>query len=150
MTSSARGFRLGPWVFGVAAVMLLGLWPLWAAQTPREKNSEPFRYDPKGHRDPFVALVREGRLVGTQPGKRVESSKPVLYGILWDPGGRSLALINDVEAKVGDTVAGYKVSEIRRDAVVLTNGGEPMVLQIAFEEPPSGSSPGTTTGGKRP
>jgi len=134
----------------VAAILLMSVASLWAAGTPQEKKGEPFRYDPKGHRDPFVALVRDGRLVGTQPGTRLESSKPVLYGILWDPGGRSIALINDAEVKVGDTVAGYKVSEIRRDMVVLTNGGEPVVLQIAFEELPPPSSVGTTTGGEGP
>jgi len=69
----------------------------------------------------------------------------VLYGILWDSAGNSIALINDTEVKVGDTVKGYRVTEIRQDAVVLTNGGEPVVLQIAFETPPSG----TTTGGER-
>ena len=107
-------------------------------------------YDPAGHRDPFVALVRDGRLVGsvTQTG-RVAADRPVLYGILWDPSGRSIALINDAELKVGDTVAGYRVAEIRQDAVVLANGGEPLVLTISFEEP-SVAPGGTTKGGKKP
>ena len=150
MNASARGPRLRTLGWGVAAVTLLSLLPLWAAEAPQDKKGEPFQYDPKGHRDPFVALVREGRRVDAQPGRRVESSRPVLYGILWDPGGHSLALINDAEVNVGDTVAGYKVSEIRRDAVVLTNGGEPVVLQIAFEERPSDLPSGTTTGGEGP
>jgi hypothetical protein len=78
----------------------------------------------------------------------VAASKPVLYGILWDPGGQSIALINDAEVKVGDAVSGYRVKEIRQDAVVLINGGVPVVLEIAFEAPPSTLSPGATTGGE--
>lgn len=109
----------------------------------------PFRYDSGGRRDPFVPLVRDGRLVAATAGARVESSTPVLYGILWDAGGGSIALINDAEVKVGETIGGYRVKEIRQEAVVLDNEGEPLVLQIAFEQPPKRSS-GTTTGGEGP
>ena len=80
------------------------------------------------------------------------ADKPVLYGILWDPNGHSLALINDTEAKVGDTINGYQVTEIRRDAVVLSvEGGEPVVLQLTFDTPPGAlapRTPRTTTGGR--
>ena len=122
---------------------------VWAAGEPSEKQSA-FSYDPAGHRDPFVPLVRDGRLVGVaSPETAVDAARPVLYGILWDPGGRSLALINDAEVKVGDTIAGYRVKEIQEDAVVLDSGGVPVVLEIQFEPPPSSLSPGRTTGGER-
>ena len=80
----------------------------------------------------------------------MESTKPVLYGILWDPGGNSIALINDGEVKVGDAVGEYLVKEIRHDAVVLENGGEPVVLRMAFDTPPSKLPPGATKGGEGP
>lgn len=110
------------------------------------KGQGLFHYDAAGRRDPFEPLVRDGKLVSATDTR--ETVRPVLYGILWDPGGQSIALINSAEYKVGDAVGTYQVSEIRRDAVVLTGGGEPLVLQIAFEAP-SGSSPGTTKGGGR-
>ena len=119
-----------------------------AAIAAAEQTREPFRYDSKGRRDPFAVLVRDGRLVGVAQNAQVATSRPVLYGILWDPGGRSIALINDVEARIGDTINGYRVKEIRQDMVVLDNGGEPVVLQIAFEPSPSPSS--TTKGGDKP
>ena len=120
-----------------------------AAEDP-SKREEPFHYDPKGRRDPFVALVRDGRLIGGNTSNEpIEPSKPVLYGILWDAGGESIALINDGEVKVGDTIGEYRVAEIRQDAVVLTSGAETLVLQLQFEKSAE-LSPNTTTGGEGP
>ncbi len=93
-----------------------------AATAPTEKR-EPFHYDAKDRRDPFVALVRDGRFVGATTGSHADTSQPELYGILWDPGDHSIALLNDQEARIGDVVSGYKVIEIRKDAVVLSAGG---------------------------
>ena len=141
---------------GISARLLAGLVAVMGSLTllagadePPQKR-EPFRYDSKGRRDPFAVLVREGRQVGVTQGARAEGSKPVLYGILWDPGGASIALINEAEAKVGDTVNGYHVKEIRQDAVVLEKGEELVVLQIEFETSPSVLPPGATTGGEEP
>jgi hypothetical protein len=106
-------------------------------------------YDAKGKRDPFIRLVRDGRIV-TVTGATSESSAPTLLGILWDPSGRSLALINDTEVKVGDTVGDYQVSEIRQDAVVLTRDGERITLQITFEEPLNPPGGLESRGGERP
>mgnify|MGYP001575995880 CR=1 FL=1 len=123
----------------------------WTAEEPgAEPSAEPFRYDSGGRRDPFVPLVREGRLVGTAQGVRVDSATPTLYGILWDPQGDSIALLNEAEVKVGETVAGFRVKAIQRDAVVLDGGGEPVVLRITYEPAPGKPSPGTPMGGEGP
>ena len=120
---------------------------LWANEAKADATSGlPFHYSAKGKRDPFVPLVRDGQLVSGAQSAAIESSAPMLHGILWDPYGQSIALINDLEAKVGDTVGEYQVIEIRHDAVVLSNGGEPVVLQINFDSPPS--LPGTSLGGE--
>ena len=105
-----------------------------------EEPLAPFHYNTHGRRDPFVPLVRDGRLVSVQ-GMFAEATRPVLYGILWDPGGASLALINDAEVKVGDVIGTYRVAEIRPDAVVLNNGGAPVVLQISYDVPPKTGGP---------
>ncbi len=121
-----------------------------AAEELPEEWMPPFRYDSKGQRDPFVPLVRDGRLVGVDTGRRVDAATPFLYGVLWDPNGRSIALINDEDVRVGEQIAGYQVVEIREDAVVLNNGGKPVVLRISFEIPSDTGSPGATTGGTHP
>ena len=111
------------------------------AQESRSNVSGPFEYDAKDRRDPFKPLIQDGHLVpGMGIGRDVEGDQPVLYGILWDPAGTSLALMNDGEYKVGDVVNGYQVVEIRRDAVVITSGGERTVLQITFDAPSSPSA----------
>lgn len=101
--------------------------------------AESFQYDAKGRRDPFVPLVRDGHVVTPVAGTPMPNAKPILYGILWDPGGPSIALIDDEELGVGGTVSGYRVAEIRQDAVVLVGGEESLVLQIAFDAPPDSS-----------
>lgn len=116
------------------------------AAAPRDPDAAPVVYDAKGRRDPFIPLVRNGELVNVV-GQSGTLDQPVLRGILWDPSGRSIALINDMEVNVGDLIGGYRVDAIRQDAVVLTvDGGEPLVLQLEFELP--GASPDTATGGK--
>ncbi|MCI0561609.1 MAG: pilus assembly protein PilP, partial [Nitrososphaera sp.] len=109
--------------------------------------SQVFRYDEKGRRDPFVPLVKDGRLIASQS-SRSSGETPVLYGVLWEVGGRSIALINDVEARVGDMIGEYKVVEIREDAVVLESGGESVVLKISFDKPPSLSPHAAPKGGE--
>ena len=88
-----------------------------------------------------MPLVRDGRLVAVAYASQSDLMKPVLYGVLWDPGGRSIALINDAEVQVGDQIANYRVQEIRENSVVLKNGGESVVLTISFTPSAPISSP---------
>lgn len=141
---------VGRW--GVRRMLLVGgLFVVWVwnwafiglAEEPRQDS---FVYDPKNRRDPFVPLVRDGRLVSPDPISRVHTARPVLYGILWDPGGKSIALINELEARVGDIVDGFRVVEIRRDVVVVTDGSAPIELEITFEEPPADVLPPISKG----
>ncbi len=114
--------------------VFLGAQPrLFAGAPEPAKKQEPFHYDPKDHRDPFVPLVRDGHFIGLTSLTAGMAAKPVLYGVVWDPGGQSLALINDGEMKVGDMVGGYEVMEIRKDSVMLSDGGEPMTLKISYD-----------------
>ena len=97
-----------------------------------------FKYDPHGRRDPFVPLVRDGRFVGVEVSTFSGGGAASLFlgGILWDPRGDSLALLNGEEVRVGDMVGGYAVTEIRRDAVILMRDGKPLVLQLSDEAAP--------------
>ncbi len=112
--------------------------------------NEPPVYNAKNKRDPFVPLVRDGKYVGVvSETASADSTTPFLIGILWDQAGQSIAMINDGEYKVGDTVADYQVAEIRQDAVVLKREAESLVLQINFDQA-SKSLSGSGKGGKHP
>ncbi|MBI1953913.1 MAG: hypothetical protein HYS41_07305 [Candidatus Omnitrophica bacterium] len=50
-------------------------------------------------------------------------------GILWDPKGSS-AIVNGLLVGVGDEVGGWKVLEIQRDKVVLTDGANLETLTV--------------------
>ena len=123
-----------------------------AAEQAPVRASSPFQYDSKNRRDPFTALVRDGRVTSASQRLPAENIKPVLYGILWDSEGQSIALINDRESKVGDTIDGYRVKEIRQDAVVLEGEGGPIELRIAFDASSSASTgaPRAVKGGAKP
>ena len=91
-------------------------------------------YDAHGKRDPFTALVRDGRFIGGSAGAfSSDASNLSLAGIMWEEHGRSIALINDAEARVGDIVAGYEVTAITRDDVTLSREGRTITLRVSFE-----------------
>ncbi|MBI3011838.1 MAG: hypothetical protein HYY58_05065 [Candidatus Omnitrophica bacterium] len=137
------------WVILATGLVSLGAAGLQADEAGPSTIPQPFQYDAKGHRDPFVPLVRDGRLVGMK-GSSVDASQAVLHGILWDPRGHSIAMVDDMEVKVGDMVGDYQVVEIRQDAVVLKSGAESLVLRIDVERPSAGRSSHTTKGGDGP
>jgi len=86
-------------------------------------------------RDPFVPLVKDGQILSLlSKTPRVSSVPLTLGGILWDPAGQSIALINETEVRVGDTIYDYRVAEIRQDAVVLVQGDQSVVLQLLFDD----------------
>ena len=110
-----------------------------------QRSSTP--YEANGKRDPFVPLLRDGRFVGSAGSpSTAHPSDLLLTGIVWDSAGGSFALINETEVAVGDTIGGYQVIEIQRDAVVLVRDGKPLMLQMSFEER---TEPGETPESKR-
>jgi len=139
------------WSFFLALLVFvtIGTSPAWSAEAP-SSETKSFSYQPKGHRDPFIPLVLNGKMVGAG---LLGGNRPTLNGILWDQHGRSIAMINDTEMKVGDTLGEYRVKEIRRDAVVLQSGANTVTLQISFETAPASRAKkprpmkGSTTGG---
>ncbi len=140
--------RLLRLLLGCAGILMALVVPAVHAEPPSLKQEEPFHYNAHGRRDPFVSLVRGGMIIASTTSTATSGATPVLYGIVWDPAGQSVALLNDSEVKVGQEIDGYKVHEIRQDAVVLSNGGEPVVLRIVFDAEPTKRLPGTITGGK--
>ena len=139
------------------AVLCAAVGMLWFCGVGVGAEEPAFRYDPKGRCDPFYPLVQEGKVVSCDTnmgGGGTGPSGPLqLGGILWDPAGGSIALINGTEAQRGDRVEGYEVTAIHKDAVMLTRDGQVLKLQIQYEQPeahPPTDKRGGSKGGKRP
>ena len=114
-----------------------GGWVIIAASALAAEQADPSvrstAYDAHGRRDPLTALVRDGHVVGGSAGASGDASSLSLAGIMWEEDGRSIALINDTEARVGDVVAGYAVTAITRDDVTLSREGHTITLRVSFE-----------------
>lgn len=85
-------------------------------------ESLEFRYDKSGKRDPF--LPWHGQSSADSQGE----VGLTLEGVVFDPGGKSLALLNGKVCRVGDEIAGYQVEQIDIKRVRLRKGAE--VLEV--------------------
>jgi hypothetical protein len=86
-------------------------------------------YDSGNRRDPFVPL--EG---GGDTSVNTSSSGVKLEGIIYDPGGRSMAILNGKSYQKGETVGNATVVKISKDHVVISMRGEEKTLWIREEE----------------
>ena len=86
-------------------------------------------YDSGNRRDPFVPLTGEANALVT-----ATSSSIKLEGIIYDPGERSMAILNGKSYQVGEGVGGATILKILKDHVVISVGGEEKTLWIREEE----------------
>lgn len=95
---------------------------------------ESFNYDDKGKRDPFVSLVDQNGRYLLETELFYSSSELQLSGILWDPQGRSSALINNQVVKIGETIYGFTIKDITKETVVISKGNQEFILIIPIKE----------------
>ncbi|MBA2684907.1 MAG: hypothetical protein H0U66_10485 [Gemmatimonadaceae bacterium] len=80
---------------------------------------ETFNYTPDGRRDPFFSLMRTGEL-------RPAVSDLKLVTVIYDPAGRSVAILRDLTTKeqyrikVGQTLGRMRVASIQPKSVTFT------------------------------
>ena len=76
-------------------------------------NEKDFSYNSKGNRDPFLTLVtQDGRIL---PGARAVSDTDdiELEGIIWDPNGKSMAILNGKLVKEKQRIMNMQVLLMR-------------------------------------
>ena len=96
----------------------------------RRANLRNFTYQSKGNRDPFISLVtKDGRIL---PGARTvtEGGDVELEGIIWDPNGKSMAIINGKLVKEKQRIMNMQVLKIKKASVILQKGGKVMVINL--------------------
>lgn len=94
------------------------------------EEEQPFIYDDQGKRDPFLSLVdKNGRyLLDSSLGDSTAGLN--LSGILWDPQGKSSALINNQIVKIGETISGFTVTDISEDSVTVLKNDETYTINV--------------------
>jgi len=119
---------------------VLVIWPQSAcAQTPASPvggaaaAQEPFIYDDHGKRDPFWKLTGPRSMILNYD-KDIRTTDMVLEGIMAQPGGDSIAIVNGHIIKVGDKLGLFVVKEIQTNVVILEKGQEIFKLQLKKEE----------------
>ncbi len=93
--------------------------------------ADKFRYDRHDKRDPFF--------VSTDRPQHVESTAQTptnfkLEGVIVDPGGASMAVIEGTIIKLGEKVGGYRVEKITKDGVSFSDGEKEFWVAIRTEE----------------
>ncbi|MBU1045168.1 MAG: hypothetical protein KJ915_12315 [Candidatus Omnitrophica bacterium] len=100
------------------------------SSTAFAKSESEFVYKDKETRDPFISLVTiDGRIL---PGAReiTESTNIELGGVIWDPTGKSLAIINGKPVKEQQRIMNFQVLKIKKDSVLLQKEGKVIVLYL--------------------
>jgi hypothetical protein len=111
----------------VIAVALAAICALAAEGTPADR----FQYNDQQLRDPFEPLVTlDGRILPGARGAAAEISDVVVEGIIWDPQGKSVAIISGKMVKELDAVQGYQVLKIKKESVILQRGGRVIVVGL--------------------
>ena len=89
---------------------------------------EAFIYDSHGRRDPFVPLVGAGikyipsnleELAGET--SQASNGAFMLNGILWDPNGECIVVINGEICMVNDEIGKYRITAIKENMVILSD-----------------------------
>ncbi len=94
-----------------------------------------FSYNSNDKRDPFSPLVSsDGRILF---GARTAAAQPeqpemkmALEGVIWDPEGKSLAIINGTPVKEQERILGLQVLKIKKDSVILQKEGKVFVINL--------------------
>ena len=91
-------------------------------------KAEEFVYKKKD-RDPFWPLV-------TEDGKLVEGfdlmtlENVYLEGIVWDPEGDSVVMVNGMVLRKGDRIGAFEIQKIEKNRVTLRSGDEQQYLNL--------------------
>ena len=87
-----------------------------------------FVYEKRG-RDPFRPLITDdGKLVQGFDGISLEDID--LEGIIWDPQGGSVAMINGMILRRGDRIGDFEIVKIEKDRITLKSGSEQRLLKL--------------------
>ncbi len=97
------------------------------------ETEDAYVYDDQGKRDPFMRLVSPSGAILSLDNDLLVTDM-VLEGIIQDPSGKNLAIINSLVVGVDDKIGTFTISDVGIDRVVLIKGEESFVLKLKREE----------------
>lgn len=116
----------------LALINLPALIFTWALLLSSAVIAEETGYTSGGRRDPFVPLVSSsGYLFNVE---EEEETSFRLEGIMYDPDGGSMAIINGELRKVGEKIADAVVSSIEPTKVVIIKDNQRVEIELRREE----------------
>lgn len=90
--------------------------------------AEQYTYKYEGKRDPFIPLISPaGFLINLEPENNATLR---LEGVMYDPEGNSMAIINGELVRVGENVGDAVVSSIEPNKVTVTKDNQKEELEI--------------------
>jgi len=117
--------------YGLIVAAGLAAAAFWGGVHAVKAQDQKYSYTPQGKRDPFVPLVSPaGYLINLE---EEEENTVQLEGIMFDPKGDSMVIINGELLKVGESVAGAVVSKIEPNKVVVIKDNQRMELELRRE-----------------
>ena len=119
MIRTSQKTRFGVCAAGFATIFLMGT----------SVFAETIRYEKGDRRDPFISLVGADGIVS----RKFDASDINVEGIIYDPHGESMVLINGEFYKQGDNVKGANVITIFRDRIILGRSDEEKTIWIREE-----------------
>lgn len=97
------------------------------------KKEAGFTYTVNNPREPFMPLVSpDGTLVNFEPQSDILDIQ--LEGIIFDPSGKSFAVINGNVLAENDSVGNFILKEIKKDRIILQNGENTHIIELIKED----------------
>lgn len=113
----------------IAVVFIFASAYLYAEEEASEEEAS-FVYRAEGRNDPFLPLVsKDGKLTVTY-GVINSINDVILEGILYDPAGESVVVLNDIILKENDQVGRIKVKRIENNYVILIYENEEYTIKL--------------------
>ena len=95
-------------------------------------EEQKYSYKVEGKRDPFVPLISpSGYLLNLEP---QDNNALNLEGIMYDPKGDSMAIINGGLVRVGETVGDAVVTSIESNKITILKDNQKVEIQLRREE----------------
>jgi len=117
---------------GEAVLLLACIGGLMVSRVGAQEEKKVSPYKEQGTRDPFQPLITpDGYIINME--ENAETALR-LEGIMFDPKGDSIAIINGELLRVGETLGDAVVVKIEADKVAVMRNNETIELELQREE----------------